>query len=94
MPQPLIKPPSENTVRFVLGALLTVQQVGKLMLAGRKEPRMCPRCAYKLVDATGRRYDGRGKHWVHGWRCGGCRSLYESHGATAPFREPARRQAR
>lgn len=94
MPQPFIKPPSENAVRFVLGALLTVQQVGKLMLAGRKEPRMCPRCSYKLVDATGRRYGGRGKPWVHGWRCSGCRSQYESRGATGPFRDPAKGAAR
>lgn len=82
------KPPSNNTVRFVLGAVLTVQQVGKLLLAGRKEPRMCPRCAYKLVEPAGRRWAGRGKPLIHAWRCGGCRSYYESEGATAAFRDP------
>lgn len=88
MPQRPTKPPSQNTIRFVLGALLTVQEIGKLLLAGRREPRMCPRCAYKLVEPLGRRWAGRGKPWVHAWRCGGCRSLYESDGATGAFRHP------
>ncbi len=89
MPKRPLKPPSENAVRFVLGAVLTVQQIGKLLLAGRKEPRMCPRCAYKLVDPTGRRYGGRGKPWVHAWRCSGCRAQYESDSATGAFKNPA-----
>lgn len=94
MPKRPIKPPSENTVRFVLGAALTVQQIAKLLLAGGKEPRMCPRCSYKLVDPTGRRFGGRGKPWIHGWRCGGCRSQYESDGATGAFKDPAERSVK
>lgn len=86
-----IKPPSDNTVRFLLGAALTVQHLGKLLLAGRKEPRMCPRCAYKLVEPAGRRWGGRGKPWIHAWRCGGCRSHYESKGATGAFWDPHQR---
>jgi hypothetical protein len=93
MPKLPKKPPSQNTIRFVLGALLTAQHFGKILLSGRKEPRMCPRCAYKLVEPAGRRWAGRGKPWVHFWRCGGCRALYESEGAEGPFTTPNKRMA-
>jgi len=86
-PRP-IKRPSQNTIRFALGALLTVQQFAKIMLAGRKEPRMCPKCAYRMVEPAGKRWAGRGKPWVHAWQCHSCRANYESHGADAPFRTP------
>ena len=77
-----------NAIRFGLGALLTVQEFGKMWLAGRKEPRMCPRCAYKMVQPNGRRYAGKDKPWRHKWHCEGCRAQYESDGAQGPFRTP------
>lgn len=93
MPRRPIKPPSQKTMRFLLGAALTVQQLGKLLLAGRKEPRMCPRCAYRMVEPAGRRWAGRGKPLIVRWRCHGCRSLYESDGMTGPFKSPEKRMA-
>lgn len=82
------KPPSQTTVRLALGAFLTVQELAKLLLAGRREPRMCPRCAYKLVEPAGRRFTGRGRAWRHLWTCTGCRAQYESDDEKGPFRAP------
>ncbi|MFZ9887275.1 MAG: hypothetical protein ACO3JL_07215 [Myxococcota bacterium] len=87
------KPPSQTTVRLALGAFLTVQEFAKLLLAGRKEPRMCPRCAYKLVEPTGQRFTGFGKPRRHLWACTGCRARYESDDEKGPFRAARTQEA-
>jgi hypothetical protein len=96
MPRPLAPKPPKLTpqrMQLALGALLTLGQLGKMMLEGKRDLRACPRCAYRMVEPIGRRRRaGELRRNIHVWRCAGCRAEYESAGPSDPFETPGLRR--